>query len=231
MDVTKLPDIPASVSEKAQTITVQTVFIDVEVEGKTLKIFSQQTTPGTPAKLSVLLLHGQAFTSNNWVEIKTLQLLAAMGYSAVAVDLPGYGKSKEVSVSSREAFMVALVKSLHFPKPPVIVSPSMSGSFSLPYLFSSPEPGVTVIRATAFIPVAPVSSGTFLKNYSQNQLPTLIVYGEKDEDLGQDSLNNLKHLPKSTVALIPDAGHACYLNQPVLFHKALQQFLDDVSKH
>ena len=40
-------------------------------------------------KLEILLLHGQAFTSENWVQLGTLNYLAAMGHRAVAIDIPG----------------------------------------------------------------------------------------------------------------------------------------------
>lgn len=35
------------------------------------------------------MLHGQAFTSANWLESETIQTFAAAGYRVVAVDLPG----------------------------------------------------------------------------------------------------------------------------------------------
>lgn len=39
--------------------------------------------------MPLLFLHGQAFTSDTWLTLGTLGLVAAMGYSFVAVDLPG----------------------------------------------------------------------------------------------------------------------------------------------
>jgi pimeloyl-ACP methyl ester carboxylesterase len=42
-----------------------------------------------PSSHKVLLLHGMAFSSDNWQQIGTLGLIAASGWSAVAVDLPG----------------------------------------------------------------------------------------------------------------------------------------------
>lgn len=59
------------------------------------EVFYQYSLPdATPNDRGqfVLLLHGAAFSSQNWVEIGTLPLLAAMGHTAVAVDIPGEGK-------------------------------------------------------------------------------------------------------------------------------------------
>lgn len=40
-------------------------------------------------RLQVVLLHGQAFTSQTWEELGTMALLATNGYQALAMDLPG----------------------------------------------------------------------------------------------------------------------------------------------
>lgn len=54
-------------------------------------MFYRETMPLNPAQSAgnVLLLHGQSFTSKNWVDIKTMQIFAAAGYHVIAVDLPG----------------------------------------------------------------------------------------------------------------------------------------------
>lgn len=43
----------------------------------------------SPRRPDVLFLHGQAFTSETWEALGTLALLAAEGYRAIAIDLPG----------------------------------------------------------------------------------------------------------------------------------------------
>ena len=80
----------------------------------------------------------------------------------------GYGQSKDVSLYSipREEFLLALVKTLA--AKPVIISPSMSGSFSLPYLFT--DPSLSTQRATAYIPVAPVGTSQFSQSYPKAQV-------------------------------------------------------------
>ncbi|XP_076436691.1 putative protein-lysine deacylase ABHD14B isoform X2 [Babylonia areolata] len=210
-------------AKSKSTDGIETKIISVPVHGKTLKIFSRQTFPEGSARLTVLLLHGQSFTSKNWEDIGTLRLLASWGYRAVAVDLPGYGKSGEVSLGgvSNAAFLSALVKEVG--ERPVIISPSMSGGFSLPYLFQNPRESCK--KAAAFIPVAPAMTEGFLEKYSQSPIPTLIVYGSRDERRGFPSRDRLKRLPNSEVATIPDAGHACYMNQPEPFHNHLHDFL------
>ena len=41
------------------------------------------------ADRSVFFMHGARFSSRTWQDISTLQLVAVMGYRAVAVDIPG----------------------------------------------------------------------------------------------------------------------------------------------
>lgn len=58
------------------------------------------------------------------------------------------------------------------------------------------------------------------------QTPTLILYGELDHTMGQESLRQLRHLPNHSVVKLHNAGHACYLHQPKDFHLVLLDFLD-----
>lgn len=60
------------------------------------------------------------------------------------------------------------------------------------------------------------------------QTPTLIVYGDQDAELGQTSLNNLKHLPEHQVLMLRGAGHACYLDKPNEWHRGLLDFLQQL---
>ncbi|XP_075618045.1 uncharacterized protein LOC104639060 isoform X1 [Balearica regulorum gibbericeps] len=59
----------------------------ITVEGQTL--FYRQAEPAQQApKLTVLLLHGIRFSSDTWLQLRTLATLAENGYRAVAIDLP-----------------------------------------------------------------------------------------------------------------------------------------------
>lgn len=61
------------------------------------------------------------------------------------------------------------------------------------------------------------------------QVPALIVYGEKDTVLGQQSLKNLKNIPNSKDFVMKDGGHSAYMDKPDEFHLYLYNFLEDVT--
>ena len=62
------------------------------------------------------------------------------------------------------------------------------------------------------------------------QIPTLIIYGSEDRNLGVESAKNLGHIPTSKTYVIPNAKHPAYLDDPALFHKLLYNFLDAVKQ-
>ncbi|XP_048403899.1 protein ABHD14A [Stegostoma tigrinum] len=212
----------------ANQLTV-TVNVTVQKSSNLIDVFYRETLPPQKSResqqpsLEVLLLHGQAFDSKTWESLGTLSLLAEKGYRAVAVDLPGHGSTPLLDIDKvdkdRADFLLAFLNAVGL-QTPVIVSPSMSGHFSIPFLMFHTQ------RLKGFVPIAP--TGTNLYNadqYQKIQTPTLIVFGELDTNLGVRSLKNLKHLPNHSVFKIPTARHACYLDEPHLFHKTLLDFL------
>lgn len=54
------------------------------------------------------------------------------------------------------------------------------------------------------------------------QVPTMIVYGERDAGAPVDTLHQM---PNSKVFKIKNAGHACYMNDPNEWHRLLYNFL------
>ncbi|XP_053577094.1 putative protein-lysine deacylase ABHD14B [Bombina bombina] len=203
----------------------------VKVSGQTLfyrEAAAVQTSIPVAPRPPVLLLHGIRFSSLDWQKIETLHTLAGAGYRAVAIDLPGLGKSSEavapapLGQPAPAGFLKEVLESLSM-VPAVVISPSLSGMYSLPLLLQSPE------KLAAYVPVAPICTDKYsAQDYANVQVPTLIVYGDHDEQLGELSLNNLKNLPNHRVFCMEGAGHACYLDNPETWHRGLLQFLGTI---
>ena len=128
----------------------------------------------TPTGQVLFLLHGAAFSSKTWqFEIGTIQTMASIGHRVIAVDLPGYGQSDRFN-GDRGEFLEKLIETLTPDTKPVLVSPSMSGTFSLPLLDRNQD------LICGYIPVAPVATTSYRKSfYEAIRVPTMIVYGDQ----------------------------------------------------
>ncbi len=188
--------------------------VEMDYQGQKIHV----RTAGPEGGRSVLLLHGAAFHSGTWQEIGTLDRLADAGYHAVAIDLPGYGRSKSARVEPGE-FLVELLPALDIGRP-VVVSPSMSGSFSFPLVLDHPE------LIAGFVPVAPVRTPEYAKRLEQSPVPALVVWGEKDHLFPPSQAKRLARcFVEARTLILPGARHPAYLDQPDLFHEALIEFL------
>uniref|UniRef100_A0A2K5QWD6 Putative protein-lysine deacylase ABHD14B n=1 Tax=Cebus imitator TaxID=2715852 RepID=A0A2K5QWD6_CEBIM len=193
----------------------------IQVQGQGL--FFREARPGSgQARFSVLLLHGIRFSSETWQNLGTLRRLAQAGYQAVAIDLPGLkGRppaQEPLLCQSRASFLAAVVDALELGSP-VVISPSLSGMYSLPFLTA---PGS---QLRGYVPVAPICTDKInAANYASVKTPALIVYGDQDP-MGQTSFEHLKHLPNHQVLIMKGAGHPCYLDKPEEWHTGLLDFL------
>nr|XP_004226140.1 protein ABHD14B-like [Ciona intestinalis] len=172
---------------------------------------------------AVLLLHGMRFSSKTWLDLKTLEKLAEWKFRSIAVDLPGYGKSKDTFPPEQKGkFLSDLCVAFSIEKA-IVISPSMSGQYSLPFVHEFGH------KVQAYIPIAPVETEKYSQEaYGKVKTPTFIVYGANDELLGEHSLNNLKQIPGNRVIKMKNAGHACYLDQPEEWHGHLKEILSSL---
>jgi len=190
----------------------------IDVGGK--RIYTRSAGPR--GGQAVLLLHGASFHSGTWQDLGTLTYLARAGLRAVAVDLPGFGKSQSVDTAP-DRFMLDLIAALSLDEP-VVVSPSMSGRFSFPLIVNHPH------AVGGFVPVAPVGTPQFAKQLRGLDLPTLIVWGENDRIFPVAQADLLADaIPGSRKLILPDAKHPAYLDQPEAFHRALVEFARSVA--
>ncbi|MEM7354125.1 MAG: alpha/beta hydrolase [Acidobacteriota bacterium] len=188
--------------------------LEIKLSGSKLH-FLASGDPGAP---TVLLLHGARFSAQTWRDLGTLELLSRQGYRALALDLPGYGQS-EASEIPRERVLGSLLP-LISDRSVVVVSPSMSGSFSFPLLTRRSS------LVAGFVPVAPAAIAPHLEAVRNTKVPTLIFWGENDQVIPLKQGEQLNRtLPNSRLVVLEGAKHPCYLDRPLDFHRELLQFL------
>jgi len=173
---------------------------------------------GAPA---VVLLHGARYSAQTWLDLGTITRLAERGHHVIALDLPGYGRS-EASDVARDRYLAVALDELLPKEKLVIVSPSMSGSFSLPFVARHAD------RVSGFVPVAPVGIDTYVGELRRVQVPTLAVWGELDTVVPVAQAEVLASALQGRTIILEGANHACYLDRPDEFHAALLKFLSEL---
>ncbi|OQR79482.1 alpha/beta hydrolase domain-containing protein 14B-like [Tropilaelaps mercedesae] len=242
------PAIPREILDKVAAISVATmsvIVLDIPVHVLYTKRNGTNST-------NVVLLHGQAYSSATWMELGTIQALGAMGHAVVAIDLPGYGKTPAKGRIDKAVFLEKLMLELSFrPQDTVIISPSMSGAYSLAFLNKHPN------LLKGFVPVAPVNTESFrsppskacsdssnkekkdlithpllqrhapwtLPDLSCYLTPTLVVFGERDSSEFLQGCALLNAMPRAGTHMIPNGRHAAYRDDPQLWHTLLYNFL------
>ena len=219
MDGMEMLQIPPSLMGESDVIAVQEKTVEIHLPLESVQVFYLECGAQSNHQVSLLLLHEIDCTSRDWLELGTLQMAATMGVRAVAVDLPGYGQSAG-KVTDTGRFLGELINKLDL-RHPIIVSPSISGCFSLPYVLLNSD------HATSgFVPVAPVIVDSFSRElYERCWLRTLVVYGENDDVIPDVASSRLRHLPRSTTCCFPEAGHRCYWDFPDMWHNILYSFI------
>lgn len=180
-------------------------------------IFLRRSGEGN--KQSVIFLHGMRFSSLNWEELGTLDLLADKGFDAIAVDLPGYGQSPAADLA-KEQVLPLIIEALGVTAP-IIVAPSFSGEYALPVISEHPSDFSGVVAPA---PLGIPENAGALKGTS---LPFLIIWGDNDPIVPVENAHILDSvLADSEVVILPEGGHPTYLNQTETFHRHLVRFLE-----
>jgi abhydrolase domain-containing protein 14 len=207
----------SAAKEADMTLAVST--FDLKVDGQSIHGRAAGPKSGAP----VLLLHGANFDSATWEKLGTLGVLAGAGYRAVAVDLPGFSGSLAAHADP-EHFIEKLLPALGIERP-VIVSPSMSGRFSFPFVLTHAD------RVAGFVPVAPVGAVDYAKRIHASPVPALVVWGERDSIFPVSQAKPLADaFADGRVLVLPGARHPAYLDQSELFHRELLEFVKQVTQ-
>ncbi len=172
------------------------------------------------AKLTVLFLHGAAYTSKIWADRGILDDVAQKGYRAVAVDLPGSGDTPSADKPKAD-LLAALVAKIGPAAKVVVVSPSASGAYSLALLQDRPE-----VELAGFVGVAPAGIESFRRPGNAPRIPALLIWGANDDVIPFANAKTLSaQLPGSRIERIANASHAAYDDRPDTFVNVLLPFL------
>ena len=173
---------------------------------------------GQVSAAPVLFLHGASFRAETWEDLGTLSLLAEAGYYAVAVSLPGFGRSQTADGAPLD-FMLELLDVLSLNRP-VLISPSMSGQYSLPLVIDHGH------KLNGFVAVAPVGIRHFAAKLEGVVLATLAIWGSNDRVIPAEQADLLSQLmPNVEKVILVDAGHASYMRATEAFHQHLLHFV------
>ncbi|XP_059080723.1 putative protein-lysine deacylase ABHD14B isoform X1 [Tigriopus californicus] len=220
-------DIPENVSAFLDTSAHDIEVLDKAVYVQGQLIFAIEAAPKQSvlpkSGKGVLLLHGWRSFSETWYSrLKTLQLLALLGHRAVAVDLPGLGKSSKTGFPrDLPKFLNHLLVVLFNGTKAVVVSPSYSGTFSIPLLTQEPD------LFCGFVPMSPIIDIDLDgKSVKSIQVPTLIIVSDLDSPTEKESIAVLKAIPTSTEALVLEATEGSFPKDPNVFHTALYNFIE-----
>jgi abhydrolase domain-containing protein 14 len=186
----------------------------VSIQGSQIHVLEA----GDMASPSILFLHGASFRGRTWEELGTFDLLVSKGYRAVALDLPGYGSSARFAGRDEE-FLLRLLPITEITRP-VLVSPSMSGRYSLPLVAAHAD------QLSGFVAIAPVGIDRFQDKLKGNRLPTLALWGSPDRIVPVQQADLLVELmPNARKVVLEGAGHACYMRATEDFHQHILEFV------
>lgn len=173
---------------------------------------------GPEGGLAVVLLHGAQYDSTVWRDIGTLSRLASSGYHAIAVDLPGFGRSDSVFQPSEDV-LPSVLATIGVGQP-VVVAPSMSGLFAIPYAIDRRD------GLAGLVAIAPSGIRNFADEMRRIRTPTLLVWGEGDTIVPLLMAETMQRaIRRSELQVIAGAGHAAYIDRPEQFHQILLGFL------
>lgn len=190
-------------------------------------------------KPTIVLFHGYSFSLDDWLRIGTLRVLASHGYRAVGIDLPFGISSKSDKLDRDEAsdhiatmlqrIMIELrvLDQRKQADKVVIIGPSMGGRLALLFALEHAN------ELAGLVLIAPSLSGISEESLHKMKVPSLLVWGERDNVLPATvHANRAKSiLPRSKLVVITGARHPAYLDKTEEFHELLLDFLEEISSN
>lgn len=172
---------------------------------------------GRRERPAVLLLHGMKFQAATWQQTGTLRQLAEAGFHAVAVDMPGFGRSPACPVDQDTVLR-------HFVEKcgghAALVGPSMGGRIALEFTIHHPSSVDGLVLAGA------VGVRENRERLGTVKAPTLLVWGGDDRISPMENCELLHaSIAGARKIIIDGAPHPCYLDNAEIWNRELIRFL------
>lgn len=167
---------------------------------------------------AVVLLHGMKFQAETWRKLGTLDHLAGAGMRAVAIDLPGFGRSPAGPLAPGR-ILNALIKHGALSRP-VLLGPSMGGRVALEFCLANPE------LLGGLVLVGAVGVAENRGRLGEIRVPLLAVWGGNDTVSPPANGRLLAaEVPNCRLLEISGAPHPCYLDHAPLFNREVAAFV------
>ncbi len=176
---------------------------------------------GENPKTTLLFLHGKAFQAETWKELGTLQAVLDEGFSVLALDLPGFGKSPEASLTP-ERVINGVMEASGCEKI-ILIGPSMGGKIAMEFTLNHLE----MVEGLVLIGTVGIEENR--NHLAQLPSATLIVWGENDQISDPENGVLLEQsIAGSKRVVFNGAKHPCYLEQPDHWHQTLLSFVKNI---
>jgi abhydrolase domain-containing protein 14 len=175
---------------------------------------------GAPGGRDIILLHGMKFQAETWRKLNTLEQLAAAGHRVLAVDMPGFGRSKAGS-EPPDSVLRAIIGQEKLTRP-VLLGPSMGGRLCLEFAIGNPA------LVGGLVLVGAVGVQENKEKLAAINIPCLIIWGGNDQISPLTNGQLLaREIKDARLVVIDQAPHPCYLEQPEIFHRELLAYLSE----
>jgi len=215
--------------ETVDPLKITSGIVTYGIEKETLSYYHCGPLPDNPTLTELVLLHGAAFSKEDWKTSGILNMLCEINneedegnLSITALDLP----VKADGIQLSNAFDALSSNNLLSGRAVTIVSPSASGK-AIVSLGDMPELLPKILKA--WIPVASGAvmgaSESTLQSYKVAKIPILAIHGNQDSG-GKKVTDKLKSVVNAK-GIELSGRHPVYLDSPEEFVQEVMEFLDE----
>lgn len=168
---------------------------------------------------AVVLHHGARFNAHTWEETGTISAIDEVGYRAISIDFPGFGKSESGSFGNLSEFISSFIETMKLDKP-ILLGASMGGEAVLEYAVDNPR------KLGGLILVGAVGVSSYENKLKVlDGLPILLIWGKHDNVSSKHNYELILKNVKTAKFVNIGNQHACYLDDPNGFNEQIKIFL------